>query len=472
MAGILVVDNEKNIIKSFQALLSGEHEVYGAFCGREAMEILRDQKIDFVFLDYSLGSENGLDIMKEIRELEPDLYVVMISGHGDFEVIIQAMALGAYDYLEKPLDIDRIQLLLKRAMKSRKLRNVVNFMTEEQSSHYNLKRIIGSSLPIQEVFKQIGLLLNQDVTVLITGENGTGKELIARALHYGSSRREEPFVAVNCSGLTEALLDNELFGHEKQAFTGADSLVKGKFETAGEGTIFLDEIGEMPLSFQVKFLRVLQEREFHRLGGSRSIRLRARIITATNIDLEQEVEAGRFRQDLFYRVNVARIAVPPLRDRLEDIPLLLDHFVREANRKLNRQIEGATEKVLARLGNYDWPGNVRELENTVTNMCINTHGNIIRAASVPGYIGRKAQDSPAETAKTPETAEILLDRWLTLYLEENGEGEALLSDLCGRVEDKLISLFREKYGNNKSRIAAAMGISRVTLNKKMNREDV
>ncbi len=461
MAEILIVDDEINIIKSFKSLLSLEHEVYGVSNSRKAMEKLKESRIDLVFLDYNLAGENGLDVLKEIKFLQPDLYVVMISGHGNFEVIIQAMALGAYDYLEKPLDIDKIQLLLRRAMKSRKLSNVVNFMVDEQSSHYNLNRIIGNSEPMQAVFKQIGLLLNQDVSVLITGENGTGKELIARALHYGSSRKEEPFVAVNCSGLTEALLDNELFGHEKQAFTGADSRVKGKFETAGEGTIFLDEIGEMPLSFQVKFLRVLQEREFHRLGGSQSIKVKARIITATNINLEDEVESGQFRQDLFYRVNVARIIVPPLRERTEDIPLLLDYFVIEANSALNRRIEGASEKVITRLQDYHWPGNVRELENTITNMCINTHGNIIRTASLPGHL-------VAEMVW--ENKMDVLDGFLGQYLDENEGKSDLLSVVLEQVENKMIDLLREKYGDNKSRIAASLGISRVTLAKKMNRE--
>ncbi len=329
MSTILVIDDEANIIKSFQSLLSSDHEVYGATNRQKALEFLSENRTDFVFLDYNLGGDNGLELMSEIKTIQPDLYITIISGQGDFELIINAMAQGSFDYLEKPLDIDKIQFLLKRAMKSKKLSRAVNLITDEQSSHYNLNRIIGKSIPMQEVFKKIGLLLNQDVSVLITGENGTGKELIARALHYNSNRKEEPFIAVNCSGLTESLLDNELFGHEKQAYTGADTRILGKFETAGEGTIFLDEIGEMPLTLQSKLLRVLQEREFHRLGGNRVITLKSRIITATNANLEKEVEDGRFRRDLFYRVNVARINVPSLRERKDDIPLLLNQFLQE-----------------------------------------------------------------------------------------------------------------------------------------------
>lgn len=463
MAEILVVDDEINIIKSFKSLLSGEHAVYGAPNRRKTMDCIHNQKIDFIFLDFNLAGENGLELLKEIKEEQPDIYIIMISGQGNFEVVIQAISLGAYDYLEKPLDIDKIELLLKRVIKSKKLKNVVSFMVEEQVSFYNLKRIIGKSEAMQDIYKQIGLLLNKDISVLITGDNGTGKELIARALHYGSERKEEPFVAINCSGLTETLLDNELFGHERQAFTGAVTKVKGKFETAGEGTLFLDEIGEMSLSFQVKFLRVLQEREFYRLGGNQSIKLKARIVTATNIDIEKEVKEGRFRQDLFYRVNVARIMIPPLRDRREDIPLMLDHFVKEANHKLNKKIEGASEKVITKLKEYNWPGNVRELENIVINMCINTHENVISMASIPDYISNFNINIPKIN---------YLDIFLKEYLDTYNDRGDILSSIFKQVEQKSIKLLQEKYGNNKSRIARELGISRVTLAKKMKNEDV
>lgn len=458
MATILVIDDETNIVKSFHSLLSSDHEVYGASSGAEALELIGTIKIDLVFLDYNLRGENGLELLEKIKDIEPDLYIVIISGYGNFEVIIQAMALGAYDYLEKPLDIDKIRILLKRAIRSKKMDSTVKFLIEEQRNHFNLKRIIGKSVPMQNVFKQIGLLLNTEVSVLITGENGTGKELIAKALHYSGGRRNEPLVAVNCSGISETLLDNELFGHEQQAFTGADSMVKGKFETAGEGTIFLDEIGDMPLSLQVKLLRVLQEREFQRLGGNRTIQLRARVIAATNKKLLQEVQRGTFRQDLFYRINVAQIEVPPLRERREDIPLLLDYFMHEANRKLNRQIEGSSENTLRLLEQYHWPGNVRELENTIINMCINTRGPVIRSISVPDYI-RQPLSSDQETD--------LIDRFLDEYLETVDEASPVLPDLIEKMEQRLIGILRRKYDNNKSRLAAALGISRVTLLKKL-----
>ncbi|MBB6482171.1 sigma-54-dependent transcriptional regulator [Spirochaeta isovalerica] len=459
MAEILVVDDEKNIIKSFQSLLSEEHRVYGASNRRKTLEIIGNQTIDVLFLDYNLSGENGLEILREVKKHKQDLCVVMISGQGNFEVIIQAMAMGAYDYLEKPLDIDKIQVILNRVLKTSRIEKVINFMVEEQSSYYSLNRIIGKSEAMQGIFKQIGLLLNKDISVLITGENGTGKELIARALHYGSRRKNEPFVAVNCSGLSESLLDNELFGHEKQAFTGADSRMIGKFEKAAEGTIFLDEIGEMPLVLQSKLLRVLQEREFHRLGGNKAVKMTARIIAATNVDIEREVENGQFRRDLFYRINATRLHVPPLKYRREDIPLMLDYFVSESNRKLNKKIKGLPEHILEKLMKYDWPGNVRELENTVTNMCIKTHGEIIEESAVPDYLMEKGSMAPIDH----------MDRFLSDFVRNNGEKCDLLEPLTEMMEQRLIRILRDEYNFNKSQIAEKMGISRVTLAKKMNR---
>ncbi len=457
MASILIVDDEINIVKSFQSLLSSDHEVYSAHDGQEAIDKIKNNRIDFVFLDYNLPGGNGLKILKKIKTIEPELYIVMISGYGNFEIIIQAMALGCYDYLEKPLDIDKISILLKRALHSKKINNTVKFITMEQRNHFNLNRIIGKSPLMQEVFKKIGLLLNTDVSVLITGENGTGKELIAKALHYNGERKEEPFVAVNCSGLTENLLDNELFGHEKQAYTGADSMVKGKFESAGEGTVFLDEIGDMPLSLQIKLLRVLQEKEFQRMGGTRTIKLKARIISATNKDIIKEIEDGRFRQDLFFRINVAQIETPPLRNRKEDIHMLLDYFVKEANLKLNKKIGSASEETINTLTEYSWPGNVRELENTITNMCINTHGNIIRSESIPNYI---------KTNKLEISDKELMEKFLTIYYQKAG-GTPVLPALISDIEKAIIKMMQIKFNNNKTKISSELGISRVTLLKKM-----
>jgi len=269
MDQILVVDDDKSIIESFQSLFRDLHVVLGAYNGREALDILGENKVDLVFLDYRIPGEDGLEVLKRIKKSDPDVYVIIISGYG-IETIIQAMASGAYEYIEKPLDAKKIIFITKHALEMRKATSYVKLIKDREIEEYSLKRIVGKSGVMQEVFKNIGRLVNNDVSILITGESGTGKELVARAIHFSSPKREEPFMAVNCSGLSETLLENELFGHEKQAFTGAESQKKGKFEVAGEGTIFLDEIGDIPLSIQSKLLRVLQEKEFHRLGGTRT----------------------------------------------------------------------------------------------------------------------------------------------------------------------------------------------------------
>ena len=361
MANILVIDDDKSILESFRALFKGKHRVLAAYNAREALASILENEIELVFLDYRLPGQDGLKVLESIRKLEPGLYVIVITGHGSFETIIRAMSLGAYDYVEKPLDIDKITILAKRALESRKMNAIVKVVTEEQAEFYSLNRIIGKSQVMQDIFKTIGLLVNNDVTVLISGESGTGKELIAKSLHYNSPRKNEPFMAVNCSGLTESLLDNELFGHEPQAFTGAYSQKKGKVEAAGEGALFLDEIGDMPLPIQAKLLRVLQEKEFQRLGGIRNIAMKARVIAASNKKLQEEVAAGRFRKDLYYRINVASLSVPPLRNRKDDIPLLSEHFIKEANRRLKKSITGLVAGTMEILTGYSWPGNVREL---------------------------------------------------------------------------------------------------------------
>jgi len=297
MAQILVIDDDKSIIESFSVLFDGIHSVTGAYNGEEALEILKKQKIDLIFLDYRIPGEDGLKVLKKIKEVDSDVYVIIISGYGNFETIISSMSLGAYDYLEKPLDAEKIKIITRRALELKKVNSYVKLIKDTEFENYSLKMIIGSSEVMQEVFKNIGKLVNNDVTVLITGESGVGKELIAKAVHYNSPRRDEPFITVNCAGLTETLLENELFGHEAQAFTGARTQIRGKFEAAGEGTIFLDEIGDMPLSVQSHLLRVLQEREFQRLGGVRTIKVKARIITATNMNLLEQVKSGNFRKD-------------------------------------------------------------------------------------------------------------------------------------------------------------------------------
>ena len=455
MANILVIDDDKSILESFRALFKGKHRVLAAYNAREALASILENEIELVFLDYRLPGQDGLKVLESIRKLEPGLYVIVITGHGSFETIIRAMSLGAYDYVEKPLDIDKITILAKRALESRKMNAIVKVVTEEQAEFYSLNRIIGKSQVMQDIFKTIGLLVNNDVTVHISGESGTGKELIAKSLHYNSPRKNEPFMAVNCSGLTESLLDNELFGHEPQAFTGAYSQKKGKVEAAGEGALFLDEIGDMPLPIQAKLLRVLQEKEFQRLGGIRNIAMKARVIAASNKKLQEEVAAGRFRKDLYYRINVASLSVPPLRHRKDDIPLLSEHFIKEANRRLKKSITGLVAGTMEILTGYSWPGNVRELENVIINMCINTPTTALQPAITPRYISHCGSEAD------------IFSEFVEGFLETSGAEKNLLPLLVRELEKHLIRLVGKKLRYNKSAMAAVLGISRVTLQKKM-----
>ncbi len=458
MASILVIDDDKSIQKSFIQLFSSEHEVLNGYNGKEGLDIISGREVDLVFLDYRMPGEDGLEILKKIRQVEPGVPVIMITAHGSFETIIEATSLGAYDYIEKPLDIDKISIISKRAVESRKMNKYVNAMLSENLSNYELKKIIGSSILMQEIFKSIGRLVNNDVAVHITGESGTGKELLARALHFNGKRKNEPFVAVNCSGLTESLLDNELFGHEPQAFTGAVSLKIGKFEAAGEGTIFLDEIGDMPLQIQTKLLRVLQEKEFQRMGGLKSIKLKARVITATNRNLNEEVSSGRFREDLFYRINVAKIIVPPLRERKEDIPVLTDFFLKKASHKINKNFSSVSDELMSEFLNYSWPGNVRELENLITSICINAQGSVLSIQDMPVRLQSKS---------VSDSFEKVIDD----FCRENSGSENLLPLLYEKFEKIMIEKIARQQNNNKSAMARILGISRVTLAKKMNLPD-
>ncbi|MCL2293639.1 MAG: sigma-54 dependent transcriptional regulator [Spirochaetes bacterium] len=455
MATILIIDDDKGIQKSFSNLFGEEYKVLNGYNGKEGLEILSNNEVDLIFLDYRMPGSDGLEVLTKIKKIEPELPVVMITAYGNFETVIEAISLGAYDYIEKPLDIDKIALIAKRALEASKMSKYVNAVQSEQLKNHGFRKIVGNSLVMQEVFKSIGRLVNNDVIVHIAGESGTGKELVANALHFNGKRRSEPFIAVNCSGLAESVLDNELFGHEAQAFTGAVSLKIGKFEAAGEGTILLDEIGDMSLPLQTKFLRVLQENEFHRMGGVKNIKLKARIITATNRDLYEEVKAGRFREDLYYRINVVKIALPPLRERKEDIPELIDFFIQKISRKINKNFAPLPEQVKEKFISYNWPGNVRELGNLITNMCINAKGSVITDIDMPVFISKK-------------TNEDFLSKVVDEFYMENMNSKNLLPLLYEKLEKLLIEKIAQEQNFNKSAMAEQLGISRVTLAKKMN----
>ncbi|MBA3530785.1 MAG: sigma-54-dependent Fis family transcriptional regulator [Ardenticatenales bacterium] len=374
---ILVVDDDKAIREALQDLLGETYMVDVAGTGAEGIQKVKGQSYDLVLLDLRLPDKDGLTVLQELFSQGVDVPVIVITAHGTSSTAIQAMQAGAYDYLVKPLDLDEVQITVSRLFEHRQLASQVQELQEVLNERSVQERIVGQSPTMQVVFKTIGRVANSDSTVLIMGETGTGKELIADTVQANSRRRRGPFIKVNCAALPETLLESELFGHEKGAFTGAIERRKGHFEMADKGTIFLDEIGEMSLNTQKKLLRILQQGEFQRVGGSATIAVDARVIAATNKNLEQEVASGNFREDLFYRLNVIVIDLPALRERMDDLPLLVAHFLDKYRFNNSRAPSKISEEALQVLLNYHFPGNVRELENSIERAVVLSQGRMI-----------------------------------------------------------------------------------------------
>jgi two-component system nitrogen regulation response regulator NtrX len=380
MARILVVDDEEGIRKILQQVLTYEgHEVATAGGGGEALSVFTEQRPDLTLLDVKMARMDGLEVLDRIRETDPAAVVVMISGHGNIETAVEATRRGAFDFLEKPLDTDRLLVTIRNGLQHRGLEQENARLRGEVESHYE---IVGKSFAIRALVDRIEKVAPTDARVLVTGENGTGKELVARAIHRLSARQEGPFVEVNCAAIPSELIESELFGHMKGSFTGASSDRAGKFEQADQGTLFLDEIGDMSLAAQAKVLRALQEGIITRVGGDRSIRVDVRVIAATNKGLEREIDEGRFREDLFFRLNVVPIQVPPLRERREDIAMLVRHFADKAVDEQRLPVRSFAPEAVERLSRMEWPGNVRELRNTVERLLILARGNEVAAADV------------------------------------------------------------------------------------------
>ena len=384
---ILIVDDEESMRHMLSIMLKKEgFEVEVAANGQLALEALSRSGFDAVLCDIRMPEMDGVGFLKSLGQRVHELTVIMMSAFGTIDTAIEAMKLGAYDYISKPFKSDEILLTLRKAEERERLRRENARLLSEVQQTYSYDSIVGKSAPMQEVFKTLQKVAGYKSTVLLMGESGTGKELLARAVHYNSPRKDKPFVAVNCGAIPENLLESELFGHVKGAFTDASRTKKGLFEEAHEGTLFLDEIGELPLPLQVKLLRVLQEEEIRRVGDVKAIKVDVRIIAATVKDLEKEVKAGRFREDLFYRLNVLPIHVAPLRARKEDIPALVDHFIKKHNARLEMRVSGITPEALELLVEYDWPGNVRELENTIERAIVLTDTSHIQVANLPPAI--------------------------------------------------------------------------------------
>ena len=441
-ATILVVDDEEGIRRSLKGVLEDEgYRVILAEDGDKALSLMEEESPDLVLLDIWMPGKDGMVVLEEIRRGWPMLPVVMISGHGSIDLAVRATKLGAYDFVEKPLSLDKVLLTLRNALN-------YSFLEEENRRLRQQVRprdeITGTSPAIQRLKEQVRIIAPTSSFVLIHGENGTGKEVVARAIYKQSKRSQGPFVEVNCAAIPEELIESELFGHEKGAFTGATQMRRGKFDLAHQGTLFLDEIGDMSLSTQAKILRVLQEQRFQRVGGNRYIQVDVRVIAATNKNLEEEIRAGRFREDLYHRLNVIPIDVPPLRERLEDIPLLVEEFVEEFTKLRGYPRRKFSPEVMKAFEEYSWPGNVRELKNVVERLLILARSHVVELDDLrpPVWFG------PREKPKTPSFPQTLK--------------EAREAFEKAFIEEKL-----EEFGWNISRTAEAIGLDRSHLHKKM-----
>ena len=441
---ILIVDDDKNICKMIEASLRKErkYNLKTVLSGEACLKIMREEMPDLVVMDIQMPGIDGIETLKRIKQEDSRIPVVMMTAHGTIERAVNSMKLGAYDFLTKPFARDRLLVTVNNALLNSSLKREVAELRSELKNKYEFDNIIGQSGVMQDVFRALEKVVNSNVTVLITGESGTGKELIARAIHFHSKiRANKPFVAVNCSALPESLLESELFGHEKGAFTGAAGRRLGKFEQANGGTIFLDEIGLMTPATQSKILRILQEREFERVGGNELIKVDVRVISATNKNLEDEMKKGEFREDLFYRISVFPIKLPPLRERKDDIPILSAFFLKKYSEQENKEIEGISPDALDLLLAYNWPGNVRELENAIERAIVLTSGPEISAKDLPTAVRSLGEKRIYE-------ADNALASWIE-KLEEEALRQALL-----------------ECEGNISQTAKKLGIGRATIYRK------
>ena len=403
---ILVVDDETSIIKSLEGILSDEgFDVYCADSGAKALEQMEEVIPDLVLLDIWMPGMDGIETLVKIKETYSNVQVVMMSGHGNIETAVKATKLGAYDFIEKPLSLEKILLSVNNALEYFKLEEEVKLLREKEKKRY---KITGDSSAVKALNEEISRVAPTDAWVLILGENGTGKELVAHTIHALSKRSNKPMVEVNCAAIPDDLIESELFGHEKGAFTGASAMRKGKFDLAHEGTIFLDEIGDMSLKAQSKTLRILQEQKFERVGGARTIEVDVRVLTATNKDLQSEMKKGKFREDLYYRLNVIPIKVSPLRERIDDLQELIMEFIEEFALNMNIQTKEISPKAINLLKTYSWPGNVRELKNLVERLVIMTQGSTIGPGDIPppynGLADNRENIAPALMANSLKEA--------------------------------------------------------------------
>jgi len=452
MDTVLIVDDEKNYLVVLEALLAPEgYEIMTVDNAQAALGLIEEADLDLLITDMKMPGMSGMKLLEASKKIKPELPVIMMTAYGTIEMAVEAMKKQAYDYITKPFRNEELKLTVQKALQNHRLIKENRLLTEALSDRYRYGKIIGKSKPMLEVYDLIRKVAQSKASVLITGPSGTGKELIAKAIHYDSPRKERPFISVNCGALTETLLESELFGHEKGAFTGAIAMKKGRFELADGGTLFLDEVGEMTPSLQVKLLRVLQEMEFERVGGTKTIEVDVRVLSASNRNLKEDVAQGTFREDLFYRLNVIHIEVPPLKERKEDIRLLVHHFIEKY-----RQDEGKSKIDLApetwkALYSYPWPGNVRELENVIERAVVLNSGELIEFGDLPPEFSEKTQELDIERFISPD---------------------AELQPTLERIEEKMIRRALVQANNIQAHAAEMLGITKSLIQHKMKKYNI
>ena len=446
---ILIVDDELRIRKILKHMLNDEgYIVRTAESGYQALQITHEFTPDLILMDQKMSGISGIEATEKIKEHYPNQTIIIITAHGAVSFAVEAIKKGAYDYLEKPFDNDKLLILIKRALQFAKMNNELSSLRKSVKEQFAINSIIGESKGMQQVINQVKSVCQTDATILLQGESGVGKEVVANAIHFNSNRRNKPLIVINCGAIPIQLVESELFGYEKGAFTDAKEMKTGKFEQANDGTLFLDEVGELPLEAQVKLLRVLEDKKVTRVGGKKSIPLNVRIISATNRNLENHVKQRNFRLDLMYRLNIFTIDIPPLRERKEDIPLLVEHFIRKHNKLFNLNINNISQKAIELLESFNWPGNIRDLENAIQSSMILSQGSSILQEHLPMRIrGYQGIDKMEQT--------------------QNGSLDEKVKLLSSKMEKELILDALRACGYNRTETAKALKISRKTLFNKM-----
>ncbi len=469
MESLLVIDDEPGICKTIQSILKSDSlQVMTASNAEQGLQSVREESPNVILLDIRLGQESGLDLFQQIRELGPKSLVIFITGHGSADTAIETMKMGAFDYLVKPLDFQQLKQVIDQALKISRLMRSATMIDNVNILEETSDRLIGNGDSMRSICKQIGRVAPQDINVLILGESGTGKELVARAIYQHSRRSKAPFLAINCAAIPETLLESELFGHEKGAFTGADVRRIGKFERCDHGTLFLDEVGDMPLSTQTKILRLLQGGQFQRVGGNETLTVDVRIIAATNQNLDAMIEKGRFRRDLYYRLRGVTLHLPALRDRMEDIPELAHYFLFRFNRQLGTAVQSITQEALDRLQQHSWHGNIRELQSVIREALIASMGPTL----LPEFISIEPPNEPAaDLQSTEHLVNIQYDAWGILGNFVESKITQFSTDAyrnaLGRFDYLIVSRAMILANGSQSRAAEILGISRPTLRVKL-----